>query len=210
MPTQPTNQPAPTNVSFGQRIRDRWWQPNRSAWRNIAQIGLNVVRSGGNPLVAGLQTLGGAAAGEAREGIGNFARQRGLDFNPFNNRSRDSQPEQEGTNRPPPVVPRSPDSPPPAFFDNGSVPGWDDRMYNGSNWDAVPRDPAHLYGGGQGVYPVPGAAPPTQGRQGQAGRFGHTIAEGQAAVDMARSFARTGLGASTYGRDRMMQQNREG
>lgn len=60
---------------------------------------------------------------------------------------------------------------------------------------------------------APGRASPSSG----AGRMGgQTIAEGQAAVDMARGFAGTGLGggsggggASSYGRDQLMRRNRE-
>jgi hypothetical protein len=84
--------------------------------------------------------------------------------------------------------------------------------YGPDQTHAGPPAPLAAYGNGQGMFPMQQGTP---GRQGQAGRFGTTIAQGPAAVAMARGFAPTGLGsrggggASSYGRDQMMRRTRQ-
>jgi hypothetical protein len=191
MPTQPTN----TGPTFMQRARNRWWNPERSPMRNLGQIALNVIRSGGNPVAAAMQTVAGAGMGEAREGIGNFVRNQGWDFNPFNNRQSRSE---QG-------------APLPGWMQPGAAISEQDPYQlptypNYQDPNAV-GPPQTLAGSApmRGA-PVPRLASPTSG----AGRMGGTtIATGLAAQNMARSFAPTGLGASSWGRDQMMRQVRE-
>jgi hypothetical protein len=201
MPTQPNSQ-APSNVTFGQRVRDQWWNPNRSAWRNLGQIALNVVRSGGNPIAAGLQTAARAGMGEAREAAGNFARNRGWDFNPFNNGNRD--PSQAA-----PVDPNAWGPPaPPVIPGTAYGPPIDLAAYNNTT-------PGSAYGPSQRPHVVPFPLANTGTAPRGANRYNGVLATGQAAQDMARGFAGTGLGsgggggASSYGRDQLNSQWRE-
>lgn len=60
------------DLTYGQHLRNQFWNPNQSTGRNIGSLAMRVLRSGGNPLALGVNALGGAAVANAREGVVNW------------------------------------------------------------------------------------------------------------------------------------------
>jgi hypothetical protein len=221
MPTQDTrgNNPPP-NVTVRQRARNYWWPQGNSVGRNLLHVAGRVIQSGFNPVAGAIQTGVHVGRGEAVEGIQRVARERGWDLNPLDNirdsfrRRRDESPATPATReptfmreRPRPPAPR-PAAGPPANPHNAADYGPSenpDPRYTHTPGDMGPVRTPNARGLPLPANPGP---PPAVG----ANRYNGTIARDGAAENFARGIghANSGLGASSWGRDRMNMQQREG
>lgn len=183
------------NLTYGQHLRNQFWNPNQSVGRNIGSLALRVLRSGGNPLALGVNALGGAAAANAREGFTNW---QAIRRNP--SASTGSSPRTpSGAPLPSWMAPGAAPTPSQPVWNPSTLPQYNDQTYAGP-----PRDNP-----GYGVLAPTPIGNPVNSQSPRAAN-GTTIAEGAAAQDFVRNLQLNSLSALARGytkeHERMISQ----